>query len=271
MPIAGTGQEARALARTLNQYLGDLSNDSEYGSRLGFFGVLPDWQDVNGTLAEIDYLFREQKLCSGVTVYTSYGGKLLGDLAFTPIWGKLQYYKALVFIHPGLLDVYPKFIATSLPQPIIDYPLATTRTAVDLVISGTVSSCPDVDFILAHAGGTIPYLGQRAIGSLLLPTIAENLPVNALQAVADFGRFYYDTALSTSTAQLDGLLDFTDASHIVFGSDFPYAPEFIIDDIVAEYESYVVTSPHGASISTDVLGDNSVGLLNKHSQGRVFM
>lgn len=233
--------------------------------------MLPDWRDVNGTLAEIDYLYGEQKLSSGVTVYTTYDGNLLGDLAFKPIWAKLQAYKALVFIHPGLLDVHPEFIAASLPQPIVDYPLATTRTAVDLVMSGTVSSCPDVDFILAHAGGTLPYLGQRAIGSLLLPSIAEKMPVNAVQAVADFSRFYYDTALSTSTAQLDSLLDFTDPSHIVFGSDFPYAPEFIIEGIIAEYESYVATSSRGASISTDRLRNNSVALLNKHSQGRMFI
>lgn len=271
MPIAGTGNNARQLARTLNGDLGNYSTDARYGQRIGFFGVLPDWQDVNGTLAEIDYLYSQQKLCSGVTVYTTYGGKLLGDSTFVPIWQKLQDYKALVFIHPGFLQVTPTFIGAGIPQPIVDYPLATTRAAVDLVMTGTVRACPDVEFILSHAGGTVPYLAGRAIGSLSLPSVAGLASVNLVEATIDFRRFYHDIALSTSAAQLDGLLDFTEASHILFGSDFPYAPQAAIDAVVLEYTNYVLTNSRGSKISPAVLRENARALLNKHSTGRSIL
>jgi predicted TIM-barrel fold metal-dependent hydrolase len=245
VPVAGTGKPARKLARALNEYFGNITTQAKYNSRLGFFGVLPDWQDVNGTLPELDFLYQEQKLCNGVTVYTTYGDKLLDNPQFAPIWDRLQQYKALVFLHPGVLTVEPKFVASSLPQPIIDYPIATTRTAVDLVMTKTLRHCPDVDIILSHAGGTLPFVAERAIGSLAIPEVATMKGYDMLMAKQDFACFYYDLALSTSDAQLHGLLDFADPSHILFGSDFPYVPQFAINALVARYAAFVVTDSRG--------------------------
>lgn len=249
----------------MNHYFGNSTTKCKYNNRFGFFGVLPDWQDVNGTLDELDYLYQEQKLCNGVTVYTTYGDKLLGDKHFTPIWDRLQQYRALVFLHPGVLAVEPQFVASVLPQPIVDYPIATTRAAVDLVMTQTVRRCPDVDIILSHAGGTLPFLAERAIGSLAVPEIATRLGFDMVKAREDFARFYYDTALSTSPAQLHGLLDFADPSHILFGSDFPYAPQFAINALMAKYAAFVATDQRGSDLSPEKLRDNALTLLNKHA------
>lgn len=220
VPVAGTGCKARTLARTLNKQLANYTTTPKLKERLGFFGALTDFQDVNGTLAEIDFLFKRQKLCAGVVIYTSYGGKLLGHADFKPIWSRLQQYKALVFLHPSILDVTPFFIGPSIPQPIVDYPLATTRAAVDLIMTGTLRACPNIDIILSHAGGTIPFIALRAINSLAIPDMANHANVNLVQAKEDFARFYYDIALSTSDAQLDGLLDFTDQVMFCLGRIF---------------------------------------------------
>lgn len=48
-------------------------------------------------------------------------------LPFQPIWEKLESYKALVFMHPGVMAVTPRLIGRFLPQPIIDYPQQTTE------------------------------------------------------------------------------------------------------------------------------------------------
>lgn len=270
VPIAGTGDAARTLSRSMNEFFGNSTVEIERGPRLGFFGVLPDWRDVNGTLTELDYLFREQNLCNGITAYTSYGNKLLGDPLFLPIWARLQEYKALIFIHPGALPIKPEFIASTMPQPIVDYPLATTRTAVDLVMTQTLRRCPDVDIILSHAGGALPFVASRAIGSLGLPDIATAVGYDIVRAKRDFGRFYYDIALSTSAAQLHGLLDFADPSHILFGSDFPYVPPAAIYSLLAQYAAFVATDERGDLVSPERLRENSVRLLNRHNMGKAF-
>jgi hypothetical protein len=64
VPITGTGEPARKLARALNEYFANATSQARYNSRLGFFGNLPDWQDVNGTLRELDFLDHEQRLCT---------------------------------------------------------------------------------------------------------------------------------------------------------------------------------------------------------------
>lgn len=258
------------LAHTLNQQLGEYTESDRFRGRIGSFGVLPDFEDVNGTLAEIQYLYEEQKLCVGVTIFTSYGGKLPGHPQFAPIWRMLNRHSALVFLHPSVLDVVPRLIGPGIPQPIVDYPLATTRAAVDLVMTGTIRAHPNIDTILSHAGGALPFIGCRAINALGIPDVAGFANVNILQARKDFARFYYDIALSTTAAQLDGLLDFASADHILFGSDFPYVPRFGIDAVVASYAKYVATNSRGSQIAPDVLRQNSLKLLNKHSKGQVY-
>lgn len=272
--ILGHGPEARKLARTFNTYLGDLTTAERYNHQFGFFGVLPDLRDLDGALEELDFLYTEQKLCSGITLFSSYGGKLLGHPDFRPLWTRLQHYHALVFLHPTMLDVEPRFVGGSpgLPQPILDYPLATTRAAVDLVLTGTVRACPDVDIILSHAGGALPFVGTRAFGALVMPGLAERFPVNVLQARRDVGRFYYDIALSSTAAQLHGLLDFVGdggEDRILFGSDYPYAPQVGIDHIVLEHTRFVQNDPRGPKISAERMRGNALRLLNKHAfEGR---
>jgi predicted TIM-barrel fold metal-dependent hydrolase len=106
--------------------------------------------------------------------------------------------------------------------PLIDFPQETTRTAADLVVSGTRAMFPDVKIILSHAGGTLPFIAYRIAMAALVP--GANAPRNQAQIVEDFRSFYYDTALSTSVPQLKALLEFADPSKILFGSDIPYAP-----------------------------------------------
>ena len=260
IPVAGTGQQARKLCRETNNYLANLV--VEHPQRLDFFGALPDWRDVDGTLSEIDYLFKTQKKAVGVGFYTSYGDLLPGDPMFKPIWDRLESLGALAFMHPGVTAVKPFLISDFLPQPIIDYPQQTTRAAMDLILRGVRSNTPNVDVILSHAGGTLPYLAQRAWGSLVVPEIANKTAVGPIEAKTQIERFYYDTALSDSPTQLNGLLENTDPSHVLLGTDYPYAPAASISGGFAEYKAFSKEHPE---ISPDVLTRNARELILKHA------
>lgn len=259
IPIAGTGESARELCRKMNIYLANLVD--EYPQQLDFFGALPDWRDVNGTLDEIDFLYSTQKTAVGVGMYTAYGDFLPGNPIFEPIWNRLEQYHALVFMHPAVMEVNPFFIGGFLPQPIVDYPQQTTRAAVDLVLSGVRSRTPSVDLILSHAGGTLPFLSQRVSGSLIVPEIASQSRVTAIEAESQFRRYYYDTALSASATQLNGLLEATDPSHVLFGTDYPYAPAIAIEAEFQEYLAFAETHPQ---LSPHVLSQNAETLIARH-------
>jgi 6-methylsalicylate decarboxylase len=263
----GPSQAARDLARALNIELGSYAQrNSSSAHRLDFFGTLPDWQDVNGTLREIDFLYKQQRRCQGVIVYTSYGGKLLGDTAYRPIWQKLQEHKALVLVHPSGLDVKLALVGGFLPQYAVDFLWSTTRAAIDLVVTGTMAASPDIDVILSHAGGAVPYVGTRALQSLLVPEVAAVAKVSVAQAQTDFARFYYDTALSASAAQLNGVMDFSSSSRLLFGTDYPFAPPALVEVVTGELTAFQSRDVRGANVSFDRLTRNGLALLEKHRQ-----
>jgi predicted TIM-barrel fold metal-dependent hydrolase len=76
----------------------------------------------------------------------------------------------------------PRYIAGVLPQPTIDYPLQTTRCAVDLVLTGTFSKRKNLSIILSHGGGTLPFLADRVLKSLDIPQVEGLLQYSREQA-----------------------------------------------------------------------------------------
>lgn len=52
-----------------------------------------------------------------------------------------------------------------------------------------------------------------------------------------FQRFYYDTALSSTSAAFPSLLAVADPTRILFGSDFPFAPVRAVKYMRTEYEA----------------------------------
>ncbi len=63
-------------------------------------------------------------------------------------------------------------------------------------------------------------------------------PRNPRQILEDFRSFYYDTALSSSSPQLQALLEFADPSKILFGSDIPYAPLAVVLQITKNLDKF---------------------------------
>ena len=130
---------------------------------------------------------------------------------------------ATVFVHPTSPCCFEAF-GLELPAPMIEFPFDTTRTALSLLYSGALTRHPRINFILPHAGGTLPFLAPRiaAIGST--PVLGERavaLP-DAIQALA---RFFYDTALSVMPQQIAALRALAPISQIVYGTDYPFANE----------------------------------------------
>ncbi|WP_294532826.1 amidohydrolase family protein [uncultured Rhodoblastus sp.] len=57
-----------------------------------------------------------------------------------------------------------------------------------------------------------------------MPELALKAPQGVMQTIR---RFYFDTALSPSPYALAALRELVDADHILFGSDFPFAPAVV--------------------------------------------
>ncbi|PYH28448.1 amidohydrolase family protein [Aspergillus neoniger CBS 115656] len=184
--IAPTTEKRRALARK--------ANDD------GAFSHLPCLLDTEGALVEIKYALDVLKA-----------------------EGELNFRKAVVFIHPTHPADTTR-VNPLLPQPAIDYPHETTRTAVDMIITNTKRSYPDCKVILSHAGGTLPFLITRICAvSKEAAATARIYGKSSEEIMEDFRSFYFDLALSSSEAVLKLVLEVIPHDHITYGSDFPYA------------------------------------------------
>ena len=115
--------------------------------------------DVEGTLEQIAYAFDVLEL-DGVSMLTNAGGSYLGDDRFDDIFADLQRRAAVAFIHP---TASPDPIAHTLglPDALLDYPVDTSRAIAKLHYSNTFARTPDVKYVFAHAGGTIPFVASR--------------------------------------------------------------------------------------------------------------
>jgi len=65
--------------------------------------------------------------------------------------------KATVFVHPNLHKTTNE-IGLATPQFFVEFLCDTTRAAVNLIFSGTMERYPQIKWILAHAGGFLPYI-----------------------------------------------------------------------------------------------------------------
>jgi predicted TIM-barrel fold metal-dependent hydrolase len=209
---------ARDLARRCNEISARLVGD--HPQRFGAFAVVP-LPDVDAALREIEYALDTLKL-DGIVLLASVGDQYQGDPEFEAVYAELHRRKAIVFIHPNVPPGYtvPKL---TLPAPLVDFIFDTTRAVTNLICSGTLERYPDISFILSHAGGAVPYLAWRiALFDRILPGVTEKAPQGA---IAYLKRLYYDTALSAAPYALRSLQELVDPSHILFGSDYPFAPE----------------------------------------------
>lgn len=245
---------ARDLSRQTNEICAGLIGD--HPERFGAFATLP-LPDVDAALEEFKYAIEVLKL-DGVALLSNYDGYYLGDPRFDRLFFKLNRQKAVVFIHPAT----PPGIEKShlgFPEAVMDVCFDTTRTAFSLIVNGVTRKYPDVRFILAHAGGPIPYIAARVGMSLqmlsslggvvpyiaagaglissIVPKFKEAMPENLnlylkfkenmLPEGPDFylKRFYYDTALSASPHAFASLQTLVDSSKIVFGTDYIFATQ----------------------------------------------
>jgi predicted TIM-barrel fold metal-dependent hydrolase len=226
----GTEESARALARRCNDYAAEMT--ARWPQRFGAFATVPMWT-MRHAVDEIAYCFDALGF-DGVSLFASYGEKFLGDPLFDPVLEILNDRGAVVFVHPAL---HPSSKKLDLPWPgfMMEYLFDTTRAAVNLVFSGAIERFPRIRFILAHAGGVMPYFAWRLSVS---PMIDPRLPqLSRRQVLAGLQRYWYDNALSPEPSTMDALGRVALPDHVVFGSDWPFANARVIAEAIDTHES----------------------------------
>ncbi|KAF3045863.1 hypothetical protein E8E12_001381 [Didymella heteroderae] len=240
--ISSNATLTRTLTRDCNAYAASMARSDP--ERFGFWAALP-LPDVDASLEEIDRAVAEG--CEGFGLMTNYAGIYVGDARFARVFARLNELRATVFIHPtkpcthtgqhGGVDgdgaAEHKADATPLgaayPIPIFEFFFDTARAVVNLFASGTVDACPDVTFVIPHAGGALPPLLTRFVQFSSVVPGGRQLDAAKVRAQLDT-QFYFDLAgfifdgEEGGQGQLKALVEGFDIGfeRLVYGSDFPF-------------------------------------------------
>jgi predicted TIM-barrel fold metal-dependent hydrolase len=201
----------RRLARLSNELQSRMIAD--HPKRFGAFAFLP-LPDVEGALTELEYALDVLGL-DGVVLLSDVGGACLGDPGQDELFAELDRRHVVAFVHPHTEPNRTR--RDEVFHPLLEWPVHATRAVLNLLHRGHLERFPDIRYILAHGGGTVPYLVHRVVTG----APGEHRPeasgqLNLLRSL------YYDTGL-LGEAHLAALRRFVGASQIVFGTDGGWA------------------------------------------------
>jgi 6-methylsalicylate decarboxylase len=213
----GDTHMTQALTRECNDYAAQMCSD--HPGRFGVFASLP-LPDIDGALREIAYALDDLK-ADGIGLLTNYDGKYPGDPSFAPVFDELNRRKAVVYFHPTEAPCCHAH-RLAIPAATLEFPFDTTKAVTSLLFGGTFARCRNIRFIFSHAGGTIPFLAERIARLEVRAEFRESVPDGV---IFELKRLFFDTALSANPLAFSALLKLVASEQVLFGSDYPFAPE----------------------------------------------
>lgn len=206
--------ELTAFSRGSNEFSRELADRNK--GQVGFFAHLP-LPYTEQACAEAIYALDTLK-ADGVVLMASNDGKFLGDPLFDELMHELNERSTIVFVHPNVPATDPLGLST--PLSVVEYPCDITRAGLNLILSGTMERFHKIRWILAHAGGFLPYVAWRVS---LANTMIEYGDTATQGVLTYLRRFYLDTATSVSRSSMATLRELVEPTRLLFGSDAPFA------------------------------------------------
>jgi 6-methylsalicylate decarboxylase len=238
MPMAFAGSDddpefGTRLCRMIND--GNAELIEKYPGRFGAFASLPaDGPDQ--ALAELAYALDELGL-DGVVLTSNVAGHYFGDPFLEPVLAELERRQVPVFVHPvdsPCIDV----LGFGRPSSIVEFPFDTARNITNGLYTGFFQRHPGLRLILAHCGGALPTLGWRIGEHTVMGRGPHDADIDPTHVAEVLRGLYYETALAGSRNSLLPTLEVTTADHILFGTDWPAAPEPTVVRNIADLTNF---------------------------------
>ena len=210
-------EPARAveLARLVNDAFAEVIGLS--GGRYTALATLP----LNDPAASVQEFVRavDDLGLPGAMLFSNVNGTALSDRVYWPLYEAASERDAVLYIHP-IHPVGVEAMTDYWLMPLVGFPTDTTLAAASLVYSGVVERFSGIRWVLAHLGGTIPYLAERLDRGY---EAFEECRANVKTRPSELLRgFWYDT-VNFDPAALRLALEFAGPEKLMAGSDYPHA------------------------------------------------
>jgi aminocarboxymuconate-semialdehyde decarboxylase len=213
---------------------------------------------LNDPAASVDELRRcvTQLGFRGAMLFSNVNGTPLYDKQFTRLYEVANELEAVLYIHPtnpvgveAMLDYWL--------MPLVGFLADTTLAAAGLVFSGVAEKFPDINWVLGHLGGAIPYLAERLDRGY---EAFADCRVNIAQPPSVYlKKFFYDT-VNFDPHAIELAIEFAGPNQILAGSDYPHQIGSI-----PKMLSSIAALREDEDVKRRILGGNAARLLGLKS------
>jgi len=157
-----------------------------------------------------------------LSMASSYDGVYLDDERFYPVYAFAGDHNMPIHVHSQIMNpIGEDRVRDPLLSPVLEYVFDVSVCIGKMMMSGTFLEFPEVKFVFAHYGGVLPFVKERFDTTYAMLRKREFVKDLSKLPGEYFQNLYLDISGTKSKAALACALETTDASHILFGSDFP--------------------------------------------------
>jgi aminocarboxymuconate-semialdehyde decarboxylase len=259
-------EEAADAARRINDEVDQ--ECARFPGRLFAFATLPLSGGREVIVREIERL-RTLRYMRGVILGTTGLGKGLDDPELLPVFEALQQANLPVFLHPhyGLPGAVWGERAGEYGHVLplaLGFPLETTIAVTRMILSGAFEKVPELQMILAHSGGTLPFLAGRIESCIEHDAYLKSegkLGKGRKTVWEILKKNIYLDAVIYGEVGLKAALQASGEDRVMFGTDHPFFPPLEKEEekwpsVETNYEAIRATGARAA------LGGNAMRVLN---------
>lgn len=123
---------------------------------------------------------------------------------------------------------YNPNIISNTPPALYEYPAETTRAVVNIMANNILERYTNLKIIVPHCGSFIPSALPRM--KSILPVMVQNRLMHDIDWEGSLSRLYFDLAGNPTTDVINTLLTITTPDHLLYGSDYPFLPDSIMQN-----------------------------------------
>ena len=210
-------QEAVRWAVAVNDDFERISAES--GGRLFALGTLPSPAGVEACIAELERISKHPHI-RGIILSTLGLGKGLDDQSMDPVWKILVELDFITFLHPhyGVGNDHYSGYGHALYLA-LGFPFETTIAAAKMALGGVLERYQGAKIMLAHGGGTIPFLAGRLDSC----TAHDESLKKPSRSPSDLLRDVILDAIVYDEDALRLIVSFSGYDKVLFGTDHPFS------------------------------------------------
>ncbi|KAF2813102.1 amidohydrolase 2 [Mytilinidion resinicola] len=222
-------ETAGDVAKTINDSTNELCKT--YPGRLFFFAALPLSAPTNVIVAEI-FRLQAASHVRGIILGPGGLGEGLDDEKLVPVFQAAEEICMPVFLHPhhGLpSSVWGPCCGSygQVPAVSLGFPMETTIGLVRMILAGIFEKVPNLQIIVSHAGGTLPFLAGRIESCIEHDRVlaAEGKLKSDRRTVWDIlkNNLYLNSVIFDKIG-LKAAIEASGVDRVMFGTDHPLFP-----------------------------------------------